>query len=136
MSVHRQGRTLRKDSNLLECRVVELVLVATGGRRPHTLVGPQTGEGVAQEGKQHLILVKAATAGQDRVGVNLQEKINKVTKQMGKWWQNIQKSLSTPYKSDELQQLRDTEQHPQQRPLIIFYELSGRLKVYELLAKI
>lgn len=63
-------------TNLLESRVVELVLVATGDRRPHTLVGPQAGEGVAQEGKQHLVLVKAAAAGQDRVSVNLQQKIN------------------------------------------------------------
>lgn len=100
MGVHGQGRAQRQDSDLLERRVVELVLVASGDRRPHALVGPQAGEGVAQEGKQHLILVEAAAAGQDRVGVNLQEKIRKDTKQMGKWWQNIQKSLSPPFKSD------------------------------------
>lgn len=69
-----------QDSDLLERRVVELVLVPAGDCRPHALVGPQTGEGVAQEWKQHLILVKAAAAGQDRVGVNLHQK-----KTQNKW---------------------------------------------------
>lgn len=83
-----RGVHCQRTPNSLERRVVELVLVAAGDRRPHALVGPQAGESVAQEGKQHLILIKAAAAGQDRVGVNLQEKINEDTKQTGKLWQN------------------------------------------------
>lgn len=67
-------RRVRLNLNLLERRVVELILIAAGGRHPHALVCPQAGEGVAHEGKQHLVLVKAAAAGQDRVGMNLQEK--------------------------------------------------------------
>lgn len=57
--------------HLLQRRVIELVLVAAGRRRPHAQVGPQTGEGVAEERKQHLFFIEAPPTGEDRVGVNL-----------------------------------------------------------------
>lgn len=57
----------------LQRRVIELVLVSPFRRSPHPLVGPQTGQGVADERKQHLFFVKAPPTRQDRMGVDLQE---------------------------------------------------------------
>ncbi|TNN66893.1 hypothetical protein EYF80_022962 [Liparis tanakae] len=57
----------------LQRRVIELVLVSAGRRRPHALVGQQAGQGVAKERKQHLFLIKAAPTRQDRMGVDLRE---------------------------------------------------------------
>lgn len=61
------------DQDSLERRVVELVLVSPSHRRPHTLVGPQAGEGVAEDRKQHLVFIEAPPARQDSMGVDLQE---------------------------------------------------------------
>lgn len=57
----------------LQRRVIELVLISPGRRGPHPLVGPQTGQGVAKERKQHLFFVETPATRQDRMGVDLQE---------------------------------------------------------------
>lgn len=66
-------RERERNEYSLQGRVIELILVSPSHRRPHTLVGPQAGKGVAKERKQHLIFIEAPPTRQDRMGVDLRE---------------------------------------------------------------